>query len=446
MYSVLFRAVTLLATAACLALAPVAYADTTPAAKKDTRELLADAGYQFSLVYIGEGLANITGGMRTGAIYTGRLDLGTTIDLEKVAGWTGASFHANMFQIHGDGLSRSYIGNLMLVSGVEALPAMRLYEFWVEQKLLGGKLTVRVGQQASDIEFIDSSYDDIFVNSALGWPGHAGINLPSGGPSPPLSVMGIRVKAELSDRLTAYFALFNGDSAPPGPEDPQIKNPHGLLFRVSDPPWWIAQLKYKVQLGESRLPGTITGGGWYHMKSFPDQRFSADGLSLADPNSNGETAWRRRNPGVFMVYEQLLMRASPGSDKGIAFFMRASMSPSDRNLVSAYIDGGFLFTGFSTQRPNDRFGIAATYARISDRARALDRDTQIFTGTPYPVRDYEAILEITYQHEVRPGFLLQPVMQYIAHPGGGAPDPNDATQTRRIKDGVMVGVRSTITY
>ena len=107
---------------------------------KDTREILADAGYQFSLTYIGEGLANISGGMRTGAIYTGRLDLGTTIDLEKVAGWTGATFHANMFQIHGDGLSRSYIGNLMLVSGVEALPATRLYEFWVEQKLLGGKL------------------------------------------------------------------------------------------------------------------------------------------------------------------------------------------------------------------------------------------------------------------------------------------------------------------
>ena len=449
MRSVLSCAVTLLATVTCLALAPIARADTPMAKKeatKDTREVLADAGYQFSLIYIGEGLANISGGMRTGAIYTGRLDLGATIDLEKVAGWTGATFHANMFQIHGDGLSRSYIGNLMLVSGVEALPATRLYEFWVEQKLLGGKLAVRVGQQASDIEFIDSAYDDIFINSALGWPGHAGINLPSGGPSPPLSVMGIRVKAELSDRLTAYLALFNGDSAPPGPEDPQIKNSHGLLFRVSDPPWWIAQLKYRFELGEGQLPGTITGGGWYHMKSFPDQRYSADGLSLADPNSNGETVWRRRNPGVFMVYEQLLMRAAPGSDKGIAFFMRASTSPSDRNLVSAYIDGGFLFSGFSERYPNDRFGIAATYARISDRARALDRDTQFFTGTPYPIRDYEAILEITYQHEVRPGFLLQPVVQYVAHPGGGAPDPNDPTQTKRIKDGVMVGVRTTITY
>ena len=183
---------------------------------KDPREALADAGVQFSVTYIGEALSNVSGGIRTGSIYTGRLDLGTTIDLEKVAGWTGATFHANMFQIHGDGLSRSYIGNLMLVSGVEALPATRLYELWIEQKLWGDKLAVRVGQQASDVEFFDSSYDDMFVNSALGWPGITGINLPGGGPSPPLAVPGIRVKAELSDRITAYLALFDGDAGATG--------------------------------------------------------------------------------------------------------------------------------------------------------------------------------------------------------------------------------------
>ena len=413
----------------------------------DPRQALADAGIQFGITYIAEGLANVSGGIRTGAIYTGRLDLGTTIDLEKVAGWTGATFHANMFQIHGDGLSRSYIGNLMLVSGVEALPATRLYELWIEQKLLGDKLAVRVGQQASDVEFFDSSYDDIFVNSALGWPGITGINLPAGGPSPPLAVPGVRVKAELSERITAYLALFDGDAAPPDSVlDPQIANSHGLLFRVNDPPWWIGQVKYKFEIGESRLPATVTGGGWYHMMSFPDQRFSADGLSLADPNSSGDPRWLRQNNGLFMVYEQLLARAAPGSDKGVAFFIRASVSPSDRNLISSYIDGGFLFTGFSESRPNDKIGIAATFARISNSARDLDRDVQFFTGTAYPIRDFEAVLEVTYQAEIKPGFLVQPVFEYILHPAGGAVDPNDPTQTHRIKDAVMLGIRTTITY
>lgn len=143
-----------------------------------------------------------------------------------------------MYQIHGDGLSRSYVGNLFLVSGVESLPATRLYEFWIEQKLLGGKLSVRVGQQGSDVEFIDSQYDDIFINSALGWPGIVGTILPTGGPSPPLAVPGIRIKANLSDRITAYLALFDGSASPPqGTDDPQILNAHGLNFRVNDPPW-----------------------------------------------------------------------------------------------------------------------------------------------------------------------------------------------------------------
>lgn len=438
--------------AAWIAFAVAARAETassvaTSGDTKDWREALADAGIQFSATYIAEGLANVSGGVRAGQIYTGRLDLGTTIDLEKIAGWTGATFHANMYQIHGDGLSRSYIGNLMLVSGVEALPSTRLYELWIEQKFFEGKLAVRVGQQASDVEFFDSAYDDIFVNSALGWPGITGIDLPAGGPSPPLAVPGIRIKANLTDRITGYFALFDGDAAlPNSPLDPQLANLNGLQLRVNDPPWWIGQLKYKFEIGENKLPATITTGGWYHMQSFPDQRLSADGLSLANPNSSGEPLWLRRNNGLFTVYEQMVQKSALDPNKGVAFFFRASLSPSDRNLISAYADGGILFTGFSESRPNDRFGIAATYARISDQARELDEDVAFFTGTPYPIRDYETIFEITYQAEVTPNLLVQPVFEYIAHPGGGAVDPNDPTQTHRIKDAVMFGVRTTIAY
>jgi porin len=431
---------------------PVQAADTVVAGKnstapqKDLQQALADWGIQFNGTYIGEALGNATGGIRRGAIYTGRIDLGTDVDLERLVGWSGAKFHANIFQIHGDGLSRSYIGNLMLVSGVEALPATRLYEMWIEQSLLGGNLLVRVGQQASDIEFIDSKYDDLFVNSALGWPGITGINLPSGGPSPPLAVSGIRVKAQLSDRLTAFFAIFDGDAAPPRPDDPQIKNPHGLLFRVTDPPWLIGQLKYNFEIGPNALPATVTGGAWYHFGSFDDQRFAAKGLLLADPGSSGEPARLTRNRGIFGVYEQLLWRSSIDREKGVGFFTRVSTSPSDRNLVSFYIDGGFAVSGFSEARPNDRFAVAMIYARISDGARQFDRDVQIFNGISSPVRNYEAIFEMTYGAEVRKGVVVQPMFQYVMHPAGGAVDPNDPTQTRRIKDATVFGVRTIINF
>lgn len=420
---------------------------TKAAPNKSQREILADWGVQFNTTYIAEVFGNVSGGMRRGSIYTGRLDLGTDVDLEKVLGWTGAKFHANMFQIHGQGLSRDYVGNLMLVSGVEALPSTRLYELWIEQSLFDGKLLVKVGQQASDVEFIDSKYDDIFTNSALGWPGITGINLLSGGPSPPLAVPGVRIKAQLSDNITAYAAIFDGDAAPPNSMvDPQIANPNGVLFRVNDPPWMIGQLKYGFQMGESKLPGTITGGAWKHLGEFSDMRFATDGLPLADPASTGEPLGRRGNQGIFGVYEQMLSRAAPESDKGTAFFVRASISPSDRNLISFYLDGGFQFSGFSETRPNDKFGVAMTYARISDAARAADRDVQAFTGTPFPVRDFEAVFEMTYLAEVRSNWTVQPVFQYVFHPGGGVVDPNDPGQTRRIKDAAVFGLRSTFNY
>ena len=417
------------------------------ASLKNVRDTLADWGVTFSLTYIAETFGNPSGGIRRGTIFTGRLDAGVDVDLEKVVGWSGAKFHANMYQINGQGLSRDYIGNLMLVSGVEALPSTRLYELWIEQSLFDGRLLVKFGQQASDVEFIDSKYDDIFTNSALGWPGITGINLLAGGPSPPLAVPGVRVKAQVTDNITAYAAIFDGDAAPPdSPLDPQLANPNGVLFRVNDPPWIIGQLKYGFNIGADNLPGTITGGAWKHLGEFNDQRFAAGGGLLADPSGSGVPQQLRGNQGVFGVFEQMLMRAAPGSDKGLGFFIRSSVSPSDRNLISFYLDGGLQLTGFSETRPNDKIGLAMTYARISSAAQQADRDVFALTGIAIPVRDYEAVFEATYLAELRSNWTIQPVFQYVFHPGGGVVDPRDPTQTHRIKDAVVFGLRTTITY
>ena len=91
MCTVLLRAATMFAAIACTGGLAAAWAQGPVPARQgsapiDPRQALADAGIQFGITYIAEGLANVSGGISTGAIYTGRLDLNTTIDLEKVAG------------------------------------------------------------------------------------------------------------------------------------------------------------------------------------------------------------------------------------------------------------------------------------------------------------------------------------------------------------------------
>src|SRR5437868_4211872 len=90
-------------------------------------------GVKFAATYIGETLGNVSGGLKRSSIHEGRLNLAVDVDLQKLAGIQQLTFHANVFQIHGEGLSRSNLQNFFVVSGIEAVPTTRLYEAYFEK-------------------------------------------------------------------------------------------------------------------------------------------------------------------------------------------------------------------------------------------------------------------------------------------------------------------------
>jgi porin len=416
---------------------------------------LAARGLNFGATYIGDFIGNASGGTSRGFIHLGRFDLSVDSDLEKLVGWTGGRFFANTYQIYGRGLTRDYIHNLATISEGEALPDSRLYNAYFEQSFYNGALNIRVGQQAADVEFFDSQTDDLFINGTFGWPAIKATNLPAGGPAPPIAVPGIRVKAALSDRITIFGAVFNGNPAQPGDDDPQLRDNHGLAFRVNDPPWVIGQIRfdYDVEIGGRPLAGNFTPGGWYHTGQFDDQRFTAQGLSIADPNGTGIAAKLRGNFGIFATIEQTLYRPPSVTERGVSaslpgvtVFGRIAYSPPDRNLIDLYLDGGVGFVGFVPGRPLDRFGMAVAYMQISDADRNLDRDTQFFSGLPSPVRSNETVLELIYEAHIRPGWLLAPYFQYVFRPSGGIPNPNDPNGLSRIGDAAVFGITTTLRY
>src|SRR5436305_15081537 len=110
-------------------------------------------GIKFAATYISEVLGNATGGFQQGATFEGRLNLAVDIDFDKLAGWNGLTAHANIFVIHGDGLSRSNLNNFFVASGIEAIPTVRLYEVYIEQKFFNDKWSIRAGQLAAVREF-----------------------------------------------------------------------------------------------------------------------------------------------------------------------------------------------------------------------------------------------------------------------------------------------------
>jgi porin len=405
-------------------------------------------GVKFAVTYIGEVLGNPTGGAKRGAIYEDRINFAADVDFEKLIGLRQLTFHANVFQIDGGGLSRGALLNFLVVSGIEALPTTRLYEIWFEQKW-GTKLALRAGQLAADTEFMTAKYTDVFTNASLGWPAGFSLNMPSGGPSPPLATMGTRLRADVTDNLTLLAAVFDGDAAGPGTNDPQLRNRYGVNFRVNDPPLVLAEAQFlwNAKKGDPGLDGKFKVGSWRHFGTFTDERLNVAGISLADPASGGVPANLSGDFGIYSVLEQKLYRVGQDDDRGIGMFIRASYSPPDRNIVDAYADAGIEFVGLSDNRPKDKFGLALAYARVSPLAQALDADFRILNGRGWPARSYEGLLTAVYQYEVRAGWTLQPNFQYIVHPGGGATNPLGANQPGLpLRNAAVLGLRTVVKF
>jgi porin len=412
------------------------------------RKQWEDAGIALGATDVSETLSNPTGGIRQLSIYQGLLDVSVNLDLDKLANWSGATFYTDGYWISGEGLSRNAIGNLLTVSNIEALASTRLHDLWLQQEFLDHQASIRVGQIAIDDEFYISQYSAGFVNSTFGCPDILSTDLPSGGPCYPFAAPGTRLRVAPTSDLTLSGAVLNGNPAPPGPGDPQVRNSSGTNFLIGEGGWLaIAELAYAFdeQPISSTTLSDIKFGGWYHSANFPDLRRDTLGRSLADPTSNGIAAMHQGNFGPYLVIDKMLWRRPDTATQGLAAFLRVGYAPPDRNLISLEIDAGLTFKGLFPNRDLDVLGVGASYGRIG-YARRLDRDQIFFAGIERPVRDYETVLEITYEARIAPWWLLQPDLQLVFHPGGFTSPPAPAPVRQPIPNALVIGLRSGITF
>ncbi len=91
----------------------------------------------------------------------------------------------------------------------------------------------------------------------------------------------------------------------------------------------------------------------------------------------------------------------------------------------------------SPVRPFDLFGIGFAYTGISNAAKTADRNEGLAV-----VRDYEALLEVSYQAIIVPGFAIQPDLQYFWNPGGKVTGEGGDV----VEHALVLGIRSTINY
>ena len=244
-------------------------------------------------------------------------------------------------------------------------------------------------------------------------------------------------------------AIFDGDFAGPGIGDPQQRNRYGLNFRVNDPPLVLGEMQFSwknIAPNDDRA-GALKIGGWHHFGTFSDQRFTADGRSIADPAGSGVGRMLRADDGIYSVIEQRIFGVPKSKDRGVGVFMRTSASPSDRNLIDFYTDAGIDFIGLSDRRQNDKFGVAVGYAHVSKRAQALDRDYAFLMGqSDWPVRSSEALFTASYLYEIKAGLEFVAELSVHLPAWWRATDPAGPNPGIRFKDASVFGVRSVMKF
>jgi porin len=416
------------------------------------RTELSKFGMVLAVQETSEVLGNTSGGSQRGANYDGLTQAVLQLNTQRAFGWYGGLFNVSGLNVHGRNLSLNNLQTLQTASGIEADDSTRLWELWYDQKFLDeNRLDVKIGQQSLDQEFMVSSNALLFVNTMFGWPMVPSADMPGGGAAYPLSALGARALWRPVNSLNILAGAFSGGPTKDNNGDPQVEDGSGTSFPLHSGRLYIAEMQYNYPaLGDMvygdapSLSGTYRLGAWYDTQSFADQRYDDNGLSLANPLSDGNPRTHSGDWSLYGVADQMVWRSNADSNRTMSAFARAMGAPQvDRNLVDFSLNAGFVIKDPFTYRTDDSFGLGMGYAHVSSQVAGLASDTGVYSpGTYNPQPHGETFVEATYQYQVYPWLQMQPDVQYVFHPGGGEANPNDPTQ--RVQDELVLGLRAII--
>jgi len=355
------------------------------------RSRLSEAGLSFEWVYTAEVMSSLAGGDQDGTAYLGNLDLVFSLDAEKALGWRGAEFSLYLLGNHGDSPSE-FIGDLQVVSNIDAFETFKVYEAWVEQRLFDDRFSVKAGLIDLNSEFDVIESAGIFLNSSFG----IGADYSqSGGNGPsifPTTSAGVRLNGWLTPSVYARTIILDGVSG--DPDDPrgtrvQFDEGDGLL--VGGEVGWV------TSEGDPGPYRKVAFGGWtYTEPSIED----ASGASITPTD----------NRGYYVLAEGSVYREADG-DGGLVLFGRYGSADATINPVSRYVGFGGNYTGLLPGREEDQLGLAMARVPGGDVFRGALRDGGI---TP---TSSETAIELTYTAEVATWLVLRPDLQFVMNPG-----------------------------
>jgi porin len=344
-------------------------------------------------VYTADIVGPVRGGAEKAGRYLDNLDVILDLDLERAAGWRGATLHAYGLSNAG-GQPNELVGTLEGVDNIEVgRPRVRLYELWLEQKLAGERVSVLAGLYDLNSEFYATASSDLLIGPAFGIGSELAATGSNGPSIFPSSALAVRVSARLPGDGYVQAALLNADARTLG-------DPGGIDTDFDDGLLAIAEAGFGRRT-RSAL------GAWRYTEQAP---------RVAGPE-------RATAQGAYVLLEHQVRADGP-----LTLFLRAGASDGRTGAFRGSWQAGFLLAPAWPGRPDSAFSAGAHQGLISRGHRANARDEGLDIGAT------ESGLEIAYSDRPMRRVAVQPNLQYVIRPGG----------VRDARDAIVAGLRITV--
>src|SRR5260221_9434767 len=382
------------------------------------RTRLYQQGVDFQLGYTTELAYNAQGGDSDLLRNADQLNLGTTLDLEKMLGWSNARFEITITERGGDNLSNdANLGTLQQVQEIFGRgQTWRWTQFWYDQVFFDGGLDIKLGRLGVGDDFM--SFSCLFQN--LSFCGSLPGNIVSNWYNWPVSQWGTRAKVTIGPEWYAEVGAYQiNPSYLDTRNSLKLNNPDGTIGSLIP-----VEIGWTPKLGSAGLPGMYRIGAWYDSANQPDVLTA--GTSAATQSNES---------GAYLMLQQQVTGVQGGA-RGLNLFANFVQADRDTATIDQLITLGLFYTGPFDARPQDDLGFAVGRTHVNSRVADAQSAQNAAGLGPVSVQHSEYPVELYYSFNVAQWLTLRPNPQYIFRPGG----------TSDNTDVVVAGLKASIKF
>lgn len=394
------------------------------------RSKLLQDGVDFQLGYVNELAFNAAGGTSQRVEYADQVQVGTTLNLERLAGFTNALFQATITVRTGWNLSQSAgLNTLQLVQEVWGRgQTARITELWFSKGFFDGLVDWKFGRIAmgGDFAAFSCSFQNLtFCGSAPGnIQGDYIYNWP-------ISQWGTRLQLKLEGFGYFNVAAYDQNERYLSFDDPVLP----VWYQGSSGALLPVELAWLPAFGGGKLPGSYKIGGWYSTQTMNDVVLDING-GLAALSGLPHARHKGAYGGYINFHQQITRNSSPHPRAGLNVFLNATFADNETAEQDYQIAAGMIYTGPFESRPNDSIALAIGTTHVNGRIANLQSQQNAMGLGPVPIQGSEYVFELYYTFVPRPGLNIRPNLQYVVNPGG----------VSTVSDVVVLGLKTEFTF